>query len=206
MAANGVFCLEGEWNADLRKRESVLPMLDLLERLGELKAIHRDVATTSELEHYLTTWAQRRYEDYPVLYLATHGDKGLLHWSRGQETTLGELADLLNESAAGCYVYLGSCLTLFDTKGAQRFVEKTGVEALMGYRREVDWTEGAALDVILLSWLANHGGRPETLHNQLMARHGDLAKLYKFVTVTKRAVLRAQDYSKPAKSTSTGVS
>ncbi len=65
----------------MRRRRSVLPMLEYLERLSEIKAIHRDVSTRAELEHYLGKWAQKRYDDYPILFLATHGDKGELQWS-----------------------------------------------------------------------------------------------------------------------------
>lgn len=195
MAANGVFCLEGEWDADLRKRRSLLPVLDLLERLGQIKSIHRDVATREELEHYLRAWSQTRYEDYQILFLAAHGDKGVLHWSRGNDTTLQDLAETLGHSAQGCYVYLGSCLTLFDEKQSRAFVENTGVAALSGYRKKVDHLEGAAFEVILLSWMANHYGRPATLFKQLMQRHGELAKLYKFVMVTKNETLRSQDFA-----------
>lgn len=48
-ATTGVLCLEGEWEPDLRKRASVLPVLELLERLGVIKSIHRNVATPDEL-------------------------------------------------------------------------------------------------------------------------------------------------------------
>lgn len=195
MPANGVFCLEGEWAPDLRERASVLPVLELLERLGEIRAIHRDVATLPELKHYLRKWAQPRYKDFYVLYLSTHGDKGMLQWSRGNETTLNDLAEMLGRSAERCYVYLGSCLTLFNEKEARAFVEKTGVEAVLGYRKQVDWLEGAAFEVILLAWLANHYGRPETLFKQLMERHGQLARLYKFAMVTKKETLRSQDFA-----------
>ena len=195
MATNGVFCLEGEWDSDLRRRASVLPILELLERLGEVKAIHRDVATLAELEYYLKLWRQAKYDDYRVLYLATHGDKGLLSWSRDNSTTLDELADMLGGHAAGCYLYLGSCLTLFDEREAMSFVSKTGAAAVLGYRAKLAWLEGAAFEVILLSRLANHSGRPATLFKQLMARHGGLAKLYKFAMVTQKEMLRSQDHS-----------
>lgn len=191
VAENGVFCLEGEWDSDLRKRWSVLPVLELLERLGELKAIHRDVATKEELAFYLKKWSQRRYDDYQILFIASHGDKGSLCWSTGNETSLEELAELIGDSARGCYIYMGSCLTLFDEKEARRFAERTGAAAVMGYRREVDMVEGAGWEVILLSWLANHYGHPATLFKQLMQRHQELAKLYKFVMVTQKEALHA---------------
>jgi len=195
MAKNGVYCLEGEWNSDLRDRASVLPILELLERLGLLKFIHRDVATRSELEHYLKKWSQARYSDYRVLYLATHGGNGSLQWSQRNATALDDLADVLRTSAAGRYVYLGSCRTLFDSGQARRFREQTQAAAVLGYRKDVDWLEGAAFEVILLSSLANHTGRPATVFNQLMNRHAGLARLYKFVMVTKDGELRSQDHA-----------
>lgn len=193
MAANGIFCLEGEWDPDLRERLSVLPVLEYLERLGEIKAIHRDVATRAELKHYLGKWSQRRYDDYRVLFLATHGDKGELTWSKGNRTSLVELAEILGDSANGCYIYLGACLTLFDDKESRKFVEATGAAAVLGYRKSVDFIEGAAFETVLLTWVAKHAGRPETLFKQLMARHGGLASLYKFVMVTQKESLRSQD-------------
>lgn len=198
MATNGVFCLEGEWDADLRKRTSVLPVLELLERLGAIKAIHRKVATTGEVEHYLNLWGQARYNDYLVLYLAAHGDKGWLAWSSRNHTNLDDLAEVLGESAAGCYIHLGSCLTLFNEKQASSFVEKTGVRALLGFRTSVDWVESAAFETLLLSKLAEYAPtrrRAGTFFNGIMALQGDLARRLKFVMVTADETLRSQDWS-----------
>jgi hypothetical protein len=192
LAANGIYWLEGEWDSDLRKRESVLPILELLERLGQVKMIHRDVATIGEVERYLSVWAQKRYDDYKVLYLTTHGDKGQLLWSRRQSSTLDDVAAALGGAAGGCYIYLGACLTLFDEKNVSRFVDKTGAAAVLGYRRDVEWLESAAFEIILLPLIANHTGRPKTLFNQLMKRHGELAVLLDFVVGTKAEVPRAR--------------
>ncbi len=199
MASNGVFCLEGEWSPDLRTRESVLPILELLERLGQIKFIHRNVGAEAEVRRHLKKWSQSRYGDYQVLFIASHGDKGQLTWSsdRGAESrsSLDELAGLLDGAAAGCYIYFGSCLTLFDRPEIERFVAQTGAAAVLGYRKEVDWIEAAAFEVLLISWIANHNGRPKTLFDGLMKRHGELAKLLKFAMGTSRGVYRAQDRS-----------
>lgn len=191
---NGVFCLEGEWDDDLHDRKSVQPLLEMLERLGEIKAIHRNVATRAELKHYLDKWVGTGYQDYWVLYLATHGGKGTLVWSAHEDTTLDHLAELLGDGAKDAYVYLGACKTLLDSQAAQDFVARAKVAGLLGYREDVDWLEGAAFEVILLAWLANHAGRPATIFNRLMERHGDIARLYKFTMVTKNDVLRSEDY------------
>lgn len=199
MADNGIFCLEGEWNADLRKRQSVEPLLAFLESTGLVKAIHRDVATVAEVRRYLKLWRQQRYNDYCVLYLAAHGDKGKIWWSSRNTSTLEELAEALDDTANGCYVYFGSCLTLFNRDDVMNFVESTGALGVLGYRAEVGWLESAAFDVILLPWIANHHGRPKTLYNALMKKHGQLAKHLKFVVGTKNEVLRAQDWRPPTR-------
>lgn len=199
MSMNGVFCLEGEWDADLRRRTSVLPVLDLLERLCAIKVIHRKAATTGEVEHYLNLWRQARYDDYPVLYLAAHGDRGWLSWSSRNDTSLDDLAEILGESAVGCYVHLGSCLTLFNEKEARAFVERTGVRALLGYRAEVEWVESAAFETLLLPTLAEYAPTrrtTNTLFNTVMGLQSDLARRLKFVMITADGTLRGQDWSR----------
>lgn len=194
MTENGIFCLEGEWEPDLRSRQSVLPMLELLERFGEVKFIHRDVATVGEVQRYLKVWQQQRYKDYCVLYLATHGSKGNVTWSARNTSSLDELGEALTGTAKGCYIYFGSCLTLFNSAEVQRFADRTGAEGVLGYRRSVNWIETAAFDVLLLPWIANHYGRPRTMFSHLMKRHGELAKHLKFVVGTKSEVFRAEDW------------
>ena len=164
---------------------------ELLERLGQIKFIHRDVASIAEAENYLKKWSQRRYDDYVVLYIATHGDKGKLRWGPRENMTLDELAKSLGDTASSCWVYLGSCLTLFNEREVRRFVEQTGVEAVLGYRKEVDWIESAAFDVILLSEMANFSGRPATFFKSLTTRYGELAAMLKLVVGTKTDVLHA---------------
>ncbi|MDT9591610.1 hypothetical protein RDV89_00930 [Nocardioides zeae] len=194
MAANGIFCLEGEWDTDLRRRHSVEPVLEFLERMRETRYVHRDVATTTELAYYLDQWGQARYDDYQVLFLATHGDLGTLSWSRKHTTSLADLADLMPSNTQHCYVYLGSCLTLFAEAEAKKFVARTGVSALMGYREEVGFISGAAFELILLSYVANHRSYPKRLFDDLMATHGGLARLHDFTMVTRRSVLSSKDH------------
>lgn len=69
----------GRWDSDLRRRRSVLPILELLERLKLTKFIHRDVSSADEAYRYLQRWNQKRYDEYLVLYVAAHGDKGRIH-------------------------------------------------------------------------------------------------------------------------------
>lgn len=193
MAADGILCLEGEWDSDLRRRKSVLPVLELLERLKLAKFIHRDVASTAEANRYLQRWNQKRYDEYMVLYIAAHGDKGRIYWSSRESSSLDELAGILSKvNTAGCYIYFGTCMTLFDDTEAMDFVKKSGAAAAMGYRRDVDWLEAAAFELVLLPSVAQHRGRPQSVLTGLMRAHGDLAKHLDFVVATKTKVHRAR--------------
>lgn len=198
VATNGVFCLEGEWHSDLENRASVLPLLDMLERLGEVKAIHRDVGTKDEAARYLGKYAQRGYDDYRVLYLAAHGDRGRLRWSNRNFMALDELGRILGTipEDRSFYVYLGSCLTMFRTPQVKRLVIESGAKAVIGYRNDVYWLESAAFELMLLPLLANHSAKakPETLFKDLMDRHGQFARHLKLVVGTSSGVLRAQDF------------
>ena len=76
MDKKGIFCLEGLWDNDLRKNPSVEPVLSLLKQIRGIPYIHRDCATSEEFEFYISKWIQKKYEGYPILYLACHGKEG----------------------------------------------------------------------------------------------------------------------------------
>ncbi len=97
----GVFCLEGDWERDLRSRTSIGPVLELLEKSGypAVPYIRRDVGTVTEFDYYLKKWLLRKYDRYPILYLGFHGSPGRLHVGHGR----GGVVDLkgLGERLAG---------------------------------------------------------------------------------------------------------
>lgn len=152
----GIFCLEGDWEIDLRYRTSVDPVLQLLERSNDPKIpyIRRDVGTVPEFEYYLNKWTLRRYQAYPILYLGFHGNPGQLHI--GDQRTPPLDLDWLEERLEGrCnkrIIHFGSCGTL-ATHGVRlnRFLRKTKALAVCGYKDPVDWMLTAAFEIILLS-------------------------------------------------------
>lgn len=180
----GIFCLEGEWDPNLTNRNSVEPILELLERLGIARTIHRDVATRPELEYYLRKWGQRRYADYTVLYLASHGQSGQLQLGQGS-VTMDELAESLEGKCSGRVVYFGCCLMLNQEDDAlQEFVRRTGAKAVVGYSRLIDWLDSAAFEVLLLERLAR-GDRTDAFFRQLHRDHGAFAEKLGLVVSTK---------------------
>ncbi|MGW8267409.1 MAG: DUF6642 family protein [Longimicrobiales bacterium] len=153
--AKGVFCLEGDWDPDLRHRATVGPVLELLDRSSfpAVPHIRRDVGTVEEFEYYLGKWTQRRYAAYPILYLGFHGGPEVLKVGdqRKGPVTLDWLEERLKGSCKGRLIHFGSCATL-DTHGnrLRRFLQRTGAVAMCGYREDVDWMLSAAFELILL--------------------------------------------------------
>lgn len=152
----GVFCLEGDWDNDLRRPTTVEPVLQLLDRSNKprIPYIRRDVGTIEEFAHYLRKWAQHSYASYPVLYLGFHGDPGLLHVGDGRRgpVNLDWLENRLVGHCRNRVIHFGSCGTM-ATHGRRlnRFLERTKALAICGYKEDVDWMLSAAFEIILLS-------------------------------------------------------
>jgi len=171
MAANGIFCLETQWGAKLTDRSSVEPQLRMLENLGVAGGvIHRDVATVEEFEHYLKTWLQKHYARFSVGYLAFHGSRGRI-WAGSTDLSLDDLAQVIDGRGDGRTLYLGSCSTLAAPEAELLdFCASTKVRALVGYTRQIEWLESAALDVILLPELLRSADL-KRLHARLKKDH-----------------------------------
>ena len=189
----GIFCLEGTWNKRIDDRVSVLPTLDMLERLDRATYVHRDVGTEEELYHYLAKWCQAGYRRYSVLYFAFHGVRGGIRVGRGT-VTLDDLAEKLNGKAKDRIVYFGSCNVMKDRKGVEEFQRLTGSKLVCGYTKEVEWVESAAFDLLLLESLTK-AARIDARVNQIRSRYGELTQLlgftshpsYERTTTSKRA-------------------
>lgn len=178
--AKGVFCLEGAWERRLDDRTSVLPTLDMLERLSIARYVHRDVGTEEELYHYLSKWAQRGYGSYEVLYFAFHGVRGGIRVGRGI-VPLADLAEKLQGKAAGRLVYFGCCDVMRDTAAVEDFHKQTGAKAICGYTKNVEWVESSAFDLLLLNSLVSDQ-RIDARFNHLRSRYSDLTDALGFVS------------------------
>jgi len=153
--SKGVFCLEGDWDKDLRYRATVGPVLELLDRSGfpSVPHIRRDIGTLAEFEYYLGKWTQRRYAAYPILYLGFHGGPGILKVGdqRSGPVTLAWLEEQLGGACKGRVIHFGSCGTLATHGNRLRsFLQRTGALAICGYKQDVDWMLSAAFELILI--------------------------------------------------------
>lgn len=188
MPKPGIFCLEGEWDSNMRQRDSVAPVLDLLERLRVAQVIHRDVATKQELWYYLKRWCQKGYDDFSVLSLVSHGDNGCLDFGH-DKITLDEIAEFIDGRARGRVIYFGSCLTLAQVdEDLTGFVKRAGAKAVVGYSKVIPWLESAAFEVLLLDRMLRNN-RSDAFFNHLVRDHGDFANNMGLVVATKAKVM-----------------
>lgn len=155
--SKGIFCLEGHWWG-VKDRTTVEPVLRLLETVGGYRASYRrcDVATREEFDFYLKKWCGVSFDNFPILYLAFHGDEGEIHVGEGRASALSleDLAAHLDGSCKGRVVHLGSCGTVgAHGRRLNKFLARTRALAVCGYTKEVDWVESAAFDLLVLGRL-----------------------------------------------------
>lgn len=200
-----VFCLEESvWDDEdsLGSTGSVLPVLETIAGRLPIEFVHRNVATRGEFDHYLKERRKPPTRSFGLIYLAFHGSPlGLqvydpnfdypanLRSAKNRElmkqhsVSLPQLAEQLGK-VPGAVVQLSSC-SVFDTPGAtarqaaDRFLESTNARAICGYRRDVGWIESAALDLILISYLAEYR-QPGRAFALFRKRHAGLINFLKW--------------------------
>lgn len=197
----GIFCIEN-WSGNLTSRDTVEPLLRFLVESQAARVIHRQVDTRLELGHYLSRFAA--LPSYSVGYIAMHGTRGqvqvgaksidletLIEWSSLNDGA--PALDLETEQEiewtldlTGKVLYLGSCASLrVSPARLAALKEQSGAVAICGYTRNVKWVEAGAVDVMLLSSLADATKEsPNTVHaavKRLRKRAGDLLDNLGFV-------------------------
>jgi len=151
-----IICLESLWDQDLEshRRLSMEPILDVVSKINGVKLIHMSCNTREEL-HYNLVKIKRRFR-YGILYLAFHGSPGEVHLDGGP-IDLETLATFMGRGFVNWVVHFGTCSTI-DTERARidTFVESTRISMLAGYKKDVIWTDSAALDLLFLTWLQRY--------------------------------------------------
>lgn len=178
----GIYCIEGLWaEHDIQDKSSILPILDLLEKRGECDYIYHDSATKEELEFFLSKWKTKTIQEkYPILYLAFHGESGCINLNNKCKYTLDQLADFLEDKCIGKVIYFGSCSTLnLDKRNINKFLNKTGAIAAIGYKSDVDWIQSTACDLFVFEALQTDkldSKGIEKIHDSIKSDYGNLHK------------------------------
>jgi hypothetical protein len=179
----GVFCLES-WSGDLRNRDTVRPLLEVLEAQAKLKFVHRTIDSREQLIDYLVRW--QALGAYRVAYLACHGSTGEIHIG-GETLSLDKLGMLLAEEGVDLRdraLYLGGCAVMGVGRNVtSKLRERTRLACVCGYAGDegVDWLESAAFELLVFKALA-FGGHRQHHYNlrDLSVDHRQLARHLKF--------------------------
>lgn len=145
-----IFCLEGDWDKDLRDKSSISAALDFLHVNCRIDYIHKNCGTKEALKYYLSLWKQKRYHKYNIAYLAFHGHPGQIQVGK-EYVNLEELAEILEGACKDKIIHFGSCNTLdTDQKSIEDFLTKTGAMCICGFRSDIDFLESSVFDMLLI--------------------------------------------------------
>jgi hypothetical protein len=191
----GIFCLEGLWYDDLRKRSTVKPILDLLDLNSEIPYIHSDCATEEEFLFYIRKWIASDYNRYPILYLAFHGtESGIL--INDNPFMLDQLSAELSGKCKNRVIVLASCSSVkTDKRNLKRFLRETEALAICGYRKIVPWIQATAFELILLSAMQDNALDGRGIE-AIARRIKNIAKMFKeldFLLVTNKELNAKKD-------------
>ena len=145
-------CLESFWTyeAENQKRVSVLPLLEVLSKRDSVRYVLLTSSTVEELRLNLDILKQMRWG---VVYFAMHGYAGgvkLLNL----KVDLESLAALMRKDFKNRIVIFSSCSTLkIEKTRIRKFMDDTGIAMLVGFKKRVDWIDGAAIDLLFLDWI-----------------------------------------------------
>lgn len=187
--AVNIACLESTWYAGPGEAVSVAPLLEIVARLHGTRFFHATCNTAEELRFHLKALPRRRR--FRMLYLAAHGSPGHIKLADETRLTLDELAGIMGRRFSGWIIHFGSCGTLdLPAKELARFRERTGALLLVGYGKSIDWTESAALDLIIFDWLQHIDDKGDLW--RVLSRYPDLIRLTGLI-VYPRAARRVKE-------------
>lgn len=164
MAGAGIYCIETtDWESS-GPQPSARHMLRLIESIDGTPFIHRTFSSWEELSGLLVRATRESNEDFPVLYLASHGTEWGLTATQAQgkrrrmrSIDLAELAEPLRGRGAGRILFLSACEMMRRRSSVlHSFLAETDLEGVIGYGRGVTWLESAQLELGLLALLC-HG-------------------------------------------------
>jgi hypothetical protein len=170
-----IACLESIWYGDTENSLDVIPILEIVSKMHEIKFSHLTCNTAEELTYNLGLLKQK--PGYGVLYLAFHGKPGEVILANGTSVTLEKLASIMGEGFKSWIVHFGTCGTI-DTAESRlsNFVQTTQTSAVFGYTVYTDWIESAAMDLILFQQFQHHENMI-ALWDQMTERYRELISI-----------------------------
>lgn len=147
---SNIFCLEGDWDNNLKNKSSILPALELLEINNGIQSIYRTCSTYEEFKNRLNILFsdERIYKSYDIIYLAFHGKTNKIFIGES-EITLDVIANDFKGKFKNKIIHFGSCKTLsIDEEKAQKLIKETNALAISGYQSNVKFISSTVFDVL----------------------------------------------------------
>ena len=172
-----IYCIEGNWNNHPKSRLSIKPILELLNTFYGIKYIYKRCLTKDDFFEALRKYTYKKYDNYPILYIAYHGLTNRI--CIGDETiTLNEIASAIEGKTRGKIIHFGSCSTLKTSdRNISRFMERTGCSHLSGYKKDVEYNDSNAFELLYLEHLQNHTTK---ILETFLRKHPILSKKLRF--------------------------
>jgi hypothetical protein len=150
-----IACLETLWDPDIENRLNVVPILELASLVNKVDFTYLTCHTQDELRFNLRML--KRKSGYGILYVAFHGGPGEIYLHDGSTVDLETFANYMGRGFNDWIVHFSTCGTIsVDQQRLANFIAATNVAMIVGYKLDVDWMEGAALDLLLFSWLQTY--------------------------------------------------
>lgn len=148
----GIACIESFWDSNVERRLNVGPLLEIIASRNSSRFIHLTCNTQDELKFALKSIPAKA--PFRILYFAFHGHPGTIELADGTSLSLDELATIMGRKFANWVIHFGTCGTIHTTPAVLRdFKRRTGAALLLGYTKNIDWVESAAMDLILFDWM-----------------------------------------------------
>ena len=170
---NRIFCLETEWDQtmhDLKKKSTVLPLLDFLENTINIEYTFRQIATESDFNYYIDHLQQPSYSAYDLIYLCFHGQKKCICFADKTDLDLMAFAEKKENFGIfeGRNVHFGSCSTLkMREEDIKIFKQLTKARMITGYTKDVDITSSFIFETWLMDAIHRNEGYAAKRMNDL---------------------------------------
>jgi hypothetical protein len=173
-----IAAFESMWDDNLERRITATAYLDLVGKICDLNFTLMSCNTRDEFEFNLAKLcASPIKKRYRVLYLVFHGEPGLVFLSNEVALSLEELAALMGKYFKGWVVHFSSCSTLAVPDSRLReFIRHTKVSQVIGYTKNMYWSECLAMDLLLFENIANYG-RLWDMKRRIVARYAELVAM-----------------------------
>lgn len=149
--AKGIFCIEGFWDDDFRALPTVRPILDIIEKHDNIPNIYCTAGTRQELSFLLKKFVSRKYINFPILYIASHGTKRSLLLTSETSISLEYIAKTLKDKCRNKVLVFANCSIFKSEDKLDMILQETGALAACGYRINVDWVPATAFELLILN-------------------------------------------------------